>query len=564
MARVKLCLWCVVSASAFAQPAGRSVISGTVVEATSGDAVHKAIVTATWHGTPRSWATTRTDGSGRFSFEGLPAGKYDLRATKQGIGTAIYGANSVREMGDMITLGDGEIHGDVKLRFLRSGTISGRVVDPDGDPVVNANVTLLRPGRNLGERILTNAQGANTNDRGEYKISGLDPGQYYLRCMPNMQRGVGGQQIHGEIVAPQYYGGALDSKDAAPLVLRSGDSLNGIDFRLVATQPATITGRVTSVPALDPPAAEPPQAATGFAIRGGRRQRIGGGQAVGIQLIATDNQMGWGGNGTSADGPDYKFEMLEVVPGRYRIEANVTAKDKTYHASQTIEVHPGINDVALSLALAVTVKGHLQLEGPGKHPAESFTVMLAPPGSGPRGMAYSSPVKKDGSFAIEEVPPGEWLVNINPNPGGLFEKSVRLGDKDYLFQKIEIPPGLDVPLNIVLGSNTAVVSGDVNEGGTEVGRAGILLAPVGKLHLLSRFYYSALSDDSGKFRLSAVAPGKYKIFALQRIVTATYRTPESADLLDALGEEVEVAEGAKIELHPKLIPEEKAKEILKP
>jgi len=44
------------------------VISGIVVDASSGDPIHKAIVTVTWHGTPRSWATTRTDSSGTFRF----------------------------------------------------------------------------------------------------------------------------------------------------------------------------------------------------------------------------------------------------------------------------------------------------------------------------------------------------------------------------------------------------------------------------------------------------------------------------------------------------------------
>src|ERR1700733_3367496 len=78
--------------AAFAQPTGSGVISGAVVEASNNEAVRKAIVTLTWQGSPRAWATSRTDSSGQFKFEGLPAGKYDLRATKTGEGAAIYGA----------------------------------------------------------------------------------------------------------------------------------------------------------------------------------------------------------------------------------------------------------------------------------------------------------------------------------------------------------------------------------------------------------------------------------------------------------------------------------------
>jgi len=555
MARAKFCLLlCVVSIDVLAQPAGRGVISGTVIEASSGDAVRKAVVTLTWHGTPRAWGTVRTDGSGRFTFEGLPAGTYDLRANKPGLGNAVYGADSVRELGDEITLGDGEVHGDVKLRFLRSGSISGRVIDQEGEPAVSISVMLLRPGRNLGERTLLNNQYAMTNDRGEYKFSTVDPGAYYLFCNPNNQPG---RALSLDLAVSQYYGGARNSKDAAPVNLRGGEVLAGIDFHLTTEHPAKITGRVTGVPAMDPPADGPIQEFSG-------RFHRGGGQNVTIDLgPADDNQNNWG-TGVGAQAPDYHFELPEVVSGRYRIQASVRVKDKTYSARQIIDAHEGINDTVLTMVPAVELKGHLKVEGPAANPLESFTITLNEAGSGQRGGNYSAQVKKDGSFAIPDVPPGEWLLNINPNPGGLFDKSVRLGDKDFLFQRLEIPPGLDAPLNILLSSNTAAITGEIEAEGSEVKRAGILLEPVGKLHTFTRFYYSALADDDGKFKLTGVAPGKYKIFALQKIATTSYRNPESADLLDALGEEVDMTEGAKIELHPKLIPEEKAKEILKP
>jgi hypothetical protein len=567
MGRVKW-LYFVCCATMFAQSAGRSAISGTVVDAASGDAVRKAVVTATWHGTPRAWASVRTDGSGKFLFEGLPAGKYDLRAVKQGLGTAIYGANSVRELGDVITLGDGETRENIKLRFLRSATIVGRVVDQDGDPVVGANVHLLRPGRNLGERILNNYQAASTNDRGEYKITGVDPGEYYLRCNPLGPRQMG-LAVRDAIAVPQYFGGARDSKDAAPLMVRGGDSLTGVDFHLAAERPATLTGRVTGVPQLDSPPVEPVIEGRGGLVTNGRRIRRGGGEAINISLIpADDNQVGWGNSGAGAQGPDYRFEMNETVPGRYRIEATIRAKDKSYSASQMIDVREGVNDVVLALVPAVEVKGHLTLEGPGPQRVETFTITLAKPGLGPRGGMFSAPVKKDGGFAIENVPPGEWLLNINPNQGPLFEKSVRLGDKDVLMKPIEILPASDAPLNIVLSSNTATVTGEIDAGGAEGKRAGILLEPVGKLHTFSRFYYSVTADENGKFKVNGVAPGKYRVFALEQIATGTFRNVESADLLEAgvkeMAEDLEVAEGAKVESHPKLIPEEKAREILKP
>jgi hypothetical protein len=564
-----VCIFCATLCAQviYGQPAGRGVISGAVIEAISGDPVRKATVTVTWQGTPRSWATTRTDGSGRFIFEGLPPGKYGLHADKPGLGTANYGSNSTRELGDFITLADGEIHGDIKLRFLRSATISGRVMDPDGDPLPGVQVTMLRQSRTLGEKVLVNAMGASTNDRGEYKITAAAPGEYYLRCSPGgMQRFQGLSQ---PFIVSQYYGGSRESKDATPIHLRGGEALAGIDFHLTAERPATVIGRVTGVPAMDPPPVEVtnsgPVENGRFVIRG-HRMMHGNGDGVTVDLTpAGDEQMFWG-NAATAQGPDYKFEMPETMPGHYRIQATIRVKEKTYYATQLIDVRDGTTDVMLAMAPAVDVKGHVQIEGPGTHPLEGLNVALVAPGS--RREAHTAPVKKDGSFLIEQVPPGEWAMNVNPNQAGMFEKSVMLGDKDFLYKRIEIPPGLDAPLNIVLSANMATVEGTVDTGGADAKRAGILLEPIGKWHNLARFYYQVLADEAGKFKLNRVAPGRYKIFALEKISTGGFLNPESAELLEAAlkdqADEFDVPEGGKIQVNPKLVPEERAKEILKP
>src|SRR3984957_12080518 len=247
---------------AFAQPLGTASISGTTVDGESGEPIRKAVVTLTLEGTPHRWATARTDGSGRFQFEGLPAGKYDLRATKGDEGTAVYGANKLRELGDLITLGDAEIRGALTLRFLRSASISGHVYDSEGDPVADANVNLLRQGRNLGAPILTNYRGATTDDRGEYRILGVDPGPYYLRTTSAMGRlgGMpGGRQM---MLVDQYYGGARDSKDASPIHVGGGESLAGLDFRLISEPAVQVRGQVLGVPA-EPESTQPQPARSG-------------------------------------------------------------------------------------------------------------------------------------------------------------------------------------------------------------------------------------------------------------------------------------------------------------
>jgi len=549
MPGMKLALLCVALAAvvASAQPVGQGAVSGVVLEASSGDPVRKAIVTLTWQGTPPSWATVRTDGSGQFKFEGLPAGRYTLRATKAGVGTATYGAGGLRELGEFLMLDEGENRAGVKLRFIRTSTISGRVLDSDGDPMVGVNVALQRPGRNRGDRILLPYRGTTTNDRGEYKITAIDPGQYYLQSNPSSRirysgptpRPLGEDAVHDILVA-QFYPSAHEVKDAQLLTLHDGESQTGFDFHMFAEQAVRIRGRVTGVPPVNP---ENP----GFL------------QAVDVMLApAEPEQRQQWTNRVSAQFPDFGFEFPEVRAGRYRISAKLLLNGKTYAASQLTDFGAGSGDISLPLSPALDLKGRLTFDGPTSQPLNSFTIFLIGVGR----ETLSGRVGDGGRFTIPQVMPGEWAFNMNPVPVNGFLKSVHLGDQDVRFTSLWIEPGSDAQFNVVISTRTATIEGDIDADGADSKRAGILLAPFGKYHTLTRFYYVALADDHGKFTISGIAPGTYKIFALEKIATISCKNPESADLLEALGEDVNITEGDKLQLHPKLIPYEKAREAL--
>jgi Carboxypeptidase regulatory-like domain len=306
---------------AFAQPPGSGVISGSVLEASNNDPVRKAIVTLTWQGAPRSWATSRTDNSGQFKFDGLPPGKYDLRATKPGVGTAIYGATSVRELGELITLEDGETRAGVKIRFLHSATISGRVLDPHGDPAINVAVTLLRPGRNLGERVLVQYREGSTNDRGEYRFDDVAPGQYYVHAQQPPIFGA------AEPLTPQFLGGGRDSKDATILTIHGDESLAGIDFHMTSEAAVQIQGRVMGVP-------DTWRDAQGITI-----------------LLWTANEYVdsyWGGAQTTM-APGYAFRF-DARPGRYGINAEVEIEGKSWTEAQLVDTSHPSTEIVLALA----------------------------------------------------------------------------------------------------------------------------------------------------------------------------------------------------------------------
>jgi protocatechuate 3,4-dioxygenase beta subunit len=529
------------------------------VDGESGGTVRKALVTLTLEGSPKRWATARTDASGRFQFEGLPPGKYDLRATKATEGTAIFGANNIRELGDLITLGDGETRSAVTLRFLRAASISGHVYDADGEPVADANVSLLRPGRNLGVATQVRYRGSNTDDRGQYRFADISPGRYYLRVTPGDGRRwdpSSGQAI----LVDQYYSGARESSNAAPIHVGGGESLADLDFHLVSEPAVEVRGQILGVPA----EAEMPQ---NQSAGGGTFTFEGPPNGPGIDVTITPAEAGaqmWS-TGVGAQGPEHRFELPSVPAGRYRIEAVLHSGNKAYAASQVLDLHPGSGEIVLTLAPAANIQGTLRVEGQASAKGRGFSVQLTRSGL-PYGN-ISAQVAPDGRFTLEQIPPGEWQLVVNPVPPG-FLKSEQFGDKDILLKTFDVGSGNDTPLNIVVSMRTATIHGEVDAGSDDSNRAGIMLAPVGPYHTFARFYYGTPTDANGKFKLSGIAPGKYKIYALEKMAAADFRTPEAADRLDELakgddlGEIIDLAEGATVEAHPKMIPAERAAKAL--
>lgn len=542
--------------AALAQPLGKGSISGTVTDQETGDPVRKAIVTLTLQGTPRRWATARTDGSGRFQFDTLPAGKYDLRAAKGQEGAAIYGAKDLRGLGDLITLGDGETFSGVKLRFLRAASVSGHVYDSDGEPVPGVNVNLLRQGRNLGAPILTNYRNGTTDDMGEFHILNIDPGQYYLRSMASNGPRRFAQGPGLPMLLDQYYGGAQEAKGASPIRVRAAENLTGLDFRLNAAAPVQVRGRITGVPPEAISSSTQP-ADTGVAFIHGPVQF---GPEVQITIGPVEAGQRWY-NGGSARGPDFHFQLPDVPPDRYRIEARFQHENKSYGAYQVVDLRAGAGEVLLSLAQEKEIPGTVRFEGPSASRPNGLRISLARPG-GQGANNSAAVVGADGRFLLERVAAGEWQLAINPLPPG-FLKSAQFGDKDVRFTPFEVEADGKASLNIVVSTNTAKIEGEIDSDSANSQRAGIVVAPVaGPYHTLTRFYYSAVADDQGKFKLQGIAPGKYKIFAVEKMTPASFQNPEAVDQLYDLGETIELTEGATIQAKPKLIPMDSAEKAL--
>jgi hypothetical protein len=169
------------------------MVLGRVVDGTTGVAISG--VRVVMFGLGRGSDSFRvTDNEGRFVYFNMPKGKYRLKATKSGYTAGEFGLLSVTanrpivRIGDVavgtqpIVLGEGELQSNVVVRLWRLGTITGRVVDETGEPVIDAVVQAWPKVSIAGRTGLNSVLPATgrTDDRGVYRISEIVEGEYVV------------------------------------------------------------------------------------------------------------------------------------------------------------------------------------------------------------------------------------------------------------------------------------------------------------------------------------------------------------------------------------------------
>ena len=122
-----------------------------------------------------------TDPQGRFIYRNLPAGSYVLNVTKPGYLNGAYGRRRHDGPTRRVELAAGERTADVAILMWRPGAITGTIVDEVGEPMVSVTVRAFRRTRVAGRMVLrSEGTTAETDDRGIYRFSGLQPGEYLI------------------------------------------------------------------------------------------------------------------------------------------------------------------------------------------------------------------------------------------------------------------------------------------------------------------------------------------------------------------------------------------------
>jgi hypothetical protein len=515
---------CVMGALAQAPPPEFGGIAGVVLDSDNAP-VRRAIVTVSTLETPPQDAVAWTDANGRFSFSDVPAGRYQLRASKSGYQPAAYGASTPRVPPGIIKLAAGEFRSEFAFHLQEMGSISGMVIDEDGDPLGGVQVMAMTPGFRRQKRTLLPGPGTATDASGRYRL-GLQPGRYVvvvthyydsvLRINPEVNAGDPQQQYS---YGSQFYRGTNQADSATMLNVQAGQEISSIDFRLAARPNVPLRGKIVLPVGV--------KSVTNVAI-----------------AVIKENLADRADFDMSAGPPDYVFQNL-LPSGSYRLAAHVTIDGRNYRGVQNIDLGPqALADVTIALEPGVDVSGRVSVEGPDAQKHAASFVSLAPgDGNGYEGVPLRASVNKDGSFKIHEVPPGIWDINVGPTPTNGYLKSMHLGDQDVLTKDMTIHPSTTEPLNIVMSTRAALIEGDVIEG-DQPARARVLLAPEEKFRHVFSFYRLAVADDQGHFEIKDAAPGRYQLFAFDEFEERSIQDPDFLKPFESAGVSVDLREGS--------------------
>ncbi len=510
----------------------RGAIHGHVLQSKSGEPVTKALVILRRGQEPGTGALT--DASGAFRFDDLEPGAYTLSAERSGF---VLDPESERSV---VNVKAGPEQSEITLKMIRTGAISGRVLDRDGEPLTGATVQVVPINRKKDSIPLFSAA---TDDRGQYRAYNIPPGKYHITASyepPFQQRQVRMRRpadqsgnVPQETYALTYYPAALDAKQGQTVTVAAGAELQGLDVQMLSARGVTVRGVVSAA---------------------------GGAPAGAIVLVNLTPLRRTSGLRNYEDliqDSRGEFELAQVLAGSYALAATAPLGDKKLFAHQVIEVGTAdIDGIQLTLVPPQNISGVIVLPEGRKMPAGLVAVLT------PRDIRYDgggglTQPGSNGEFQMRDVAPGEYDVVLASTAAGddLYVSAIRAGDEDALDGvRVGVSPvGL---LKVILKSNGGAVHASVKDAaGKPLPDAHVRLVPDAPRRAQVALYGECKTDASGACDLLGAAPGSYRVFAFAEERQIDFRDPAATADIEDLGKAVNLGEGDRQSLELTVAPE---------
>jgi hypothetical protein len=492
-----------------------ATVSGTVLRLDTGEPLKKARVGLQNHGNAETSFFELTDDQGHFVFDNVPPGSYDLQVSRNGFVDAEYGQKKPGAPGAILTLTPGQRVSDLVFKLWRAAAISGHVYDEDGQPIAKAEVIVYRASHHTGKEQRATDDAISTNDLGEFRAFDLAPGRYYIAVNYRIfdYRGRASREEQERFnpgYLPSYYPNTTDPAKAEAISVGPGDDLHSIDFLLRPGHLVTVSGRVVNT--VNP--------AVGSAVSLTPRN---------VGLVDAAPQLY---DFTKKDGT---FAIHNVPPGSYNLDTSWQEPQghEWHRVSRPLDVATDdIENFVLTISRGVDISGHVTWDSSG--PSDFHAMLHLQPANEKGFLVPPQSVKPDNTFQFKGVPEGNYrLVLLAPNSSGTcYLKAVRYGSASVTDVEFPVQLGSDASLDVVLSSRAAQLTGSVaNSDSLPAVGAKVVIIPDPPHRDLKYRYLSATTDQNGKFSITGIVPGDYKVFSWDSVEEAGERYGE--DWFDA-------------------------------
>jgi hypothetical protein len=459
---------------------------GVVVNSITGEPIPRAHVMSV-----ASQTSGTADNLGHWSLTNITCGRLLVTATRPG-----FLNGGVR---DPLTISsESPAHG-VRIQLTPQSVVVGKVTDEQGDPVMNAQVSVLSSRVVEGRRAFQMMSATQTNDLGEFRIASLPAGNFIF-CARG-QGAFGGafngnpfnqndSMANGETCYP----GPVEGGAASAMELPAGRETR-VDFSVRQVPAVRIRGTVSGMP-------KNQGAALTLQQRGPARGPVNARPA----------------NIT----PDGHFEVRGVTPGSYILATDYWEAGSRLTARVPVEVGGSdVEGIAIHLEPGPSIAGSVRVESTtGKTlPDQTWQLYLrsSDPTIGGGQLKWS---KDRTTFTIADTTPGTYRLEGTPPPP-FYLKSATLGGRDLTRE--EAPVGQSVgQLEVVIADDSGTIEGLVqdSDGQPPATRATIMAIQEG------RSPRNFPSGADGHFRIANLAPGDYWIYAWDDITQVEYADAE--------------------------------------
>jgi hypothetical protein len=548
-------------------------LSGLVQGLGEGEAGYGHIAGAVVQLTPESGdAVVRVSGTdGRFVFEGLPSGRYQLSVERSGYLRLNYGETSFGDPGLPVVLAEGDAL-DLKLTLRRAGSLSGTIRFLDGLPAADVPVFVNT------ERL----PNATTDERGYYRISGLPPGDYVVSALPpfgaaarartssretndrllrslaeHFRRpgAVAGRQTDSRTIPSNqkladdqpsrlsriFYPGTPDAGAAVKVGVLGTSETYGVNFDLSIVGSVMLSGRVLSAE---------------------------GSPAPGVRVVVAPSEFQAVGSSAAITNTRGEFVIQSLAPTNYRVSARisvpadhgpvgskpgVTASAGAW-AEERVDLRSGVSaTVTLTLRPPLKLRGRVEFRSRSA-PVDptaivvGLTTLELPNRPRPVHLPSRGRVDANRTFEISRVLPGDFQFVVS-SPDGRWSLQSADSAQGDLLGVLSITGATPLPdVVLVLTDQPTLLYGHV---------AGLHASGVDAYSVVafpssrelwdaysSRISVSRLASDN-TFKLAGLPPGDYLVALASRPLAAPW-TQEILEELSVYAISIRLGEGQTV------------------